>query len=454
MAFINNSLNLNTATSYASLEYTNDGVLTISGANPNMIVNVVGKEIELNGAAIPSPADISNLTNEINQINANIQTAGVDVFSSPPIQVDIADGSVPPTTKAKLVLHHASYLNVMNADDTKGGGVGIDEFDNLEINAGNANAVNIISSAPALLYNGAPVSGGNVALDECFDTPISGTFSTPKPINISSINPNAAKLQMVSGGILSMASPDTSQFTNLSVDNSAVLNITGTIGEVSVDGNVGVKGGKQLKLYTGDGDYLNLQNTGSLGSNILDINSQRVNIAGNTYIKSGNNLYLNNLSNGAAAYMNCVDNSGSGGGINELIVNTAKMIVNGSIQANNSSLISKGSNPSQQILSNDTTQPKCVFGYNNLGTYVEMELLGNSTNQLQFYNSSGAGFNFLNGDVINDGNQLQPVNSGSSRPSSVGVGYMYFDTSLVPPKPVFYTGTGATNWVDATGVDA
>ena len=454
MSVYNPSGTLSNFNQYIRLTDDNTGNLVISGSNPAMNVNLVSTgSFEINGAALPTPADIATLTGEVNQINANLQTASVDVFTAPPVEIGLGDGQTPPALQAKLVLHHGSYLNVLNADDSLGGGIGIDEFDNLEINAGSANAVNIISSAPALLYNGVAV-GGNQALDEVFDVPVSGTFGSPKPINISSINPNAAKLQMVTGGILSMASPDTAQFTNLSVDNSAVLNIDGTIGEVLVNGNVGIKAGKQLKLYTGDGDSLSIQNTGSLGANICSINSERVDISGNAYIKGGNNLYLNNATNSTGAHINCVDNGVSN--TSDLIVNTSAFIVNAGIQATNGSLISKGSGSSQQILTTNTTQPKLVFGYNNLATYVEMELLGSTTGQLQFYNSSGNGFNFLNGKLYNDSNQLQPVNSGNTggRPVAVAVGFMYFDTSLTPAKPVWYTGTGATNWVDATGVDA
>ena len=38
----------------------------------------------------------------------------------------------------------------------------------------------------------------------------------------------------------------------------------------------------------------------------------------------------------------------------------------------------------------------------------------------------------------------------AERPTSVPVGYTYFDTTLSPARPVFYTGS---KWVDATGAD-
>ena len=416
-------------------------VMKVQGTNVLDTLNELQSEIDA-----LDPANVDAITQAL-------QVPSVDTFSSAPFQIEVAD-IAPPTGKGQFVAHSGSFIVLNNNDDSVGSTIGIDNDDgSLQINSfEGSNNVNVICSQ--FLVNGAPV-GGNQALDECFDTPVSGTFSTPKPINISSINPNAAKLQMVTGGILSMVSPDSAQFTNLYVDNSAVLNITGTIGEATVDGNIGVKAGKQLKLYTGDGDNLSIQNTGSLGANICSIDSERVDISGNAYIKSGNNLYLNNGTDSASAYMNCVNNGVSN--TSDLIVNTSAFIVNAGIQATNGSLISKGTNSSQQILTTNTTQPKLVFGYNNNSTYVEMELLGSTTGQLQFYNSSGNGFNFLNGKVVNDGNQLQPVNSGNtgSRPAGVSIGYMYFDTSISPkPIPVFYTGTGATNWVDANGNDA
>lgn len=47
-------------------------------------------------------------------------------------------------------------------------------------------------------------------------------------------------------------------------------------------------------------------------------------------------------------------------------------------------------------------------------------------------------------------NRVQEINGGSSRPASPVEYEMFFDTSLTPPRPIWYHGAGL-GWVDATG---
>ena len=81
---------------------------------------------------------------------------------------------------------------------------------------------------------------------------------------------------------------------------------------------------------------------------------------------------------------------------------------------------------------------------------------GNSNERLQFYNPTNNGYEFLGGDVYNNGSQLQPVSSGSTRPSGVPVGFAFLDLSITPkPHIIWYIGaSSATGWIDASGNDA
>ena len=72
MSFFNPIVNLSNGVATISLTDDSSGNLVISGTNPAMNVNLVSTgSFEINGSALPTPADITNLNNEVNQINAN-----------------------------------------------------------------------------------------------------------------------------------------------------------------------------------------------------------------------------------------------------------------------------------------------------------------------------------------------------------------------------------------------
>ena len=247
MAFFNPNIKLTVPNNQINLNCDTDGNLNISGSNSQMVVNLIGKEFELNGQALPTPADISTLQNEINQINSNIQTSGVGVFSSAPVLIQPADGETPPTAKAKVQLASGSYISFQSADETTGAGIGIDEFNKLQINCnGGTNPVNVVCSE--LQVNGSPV-GNDPAISQAISVPTAGTFTSPV-LSITSNSPEQGNIILNKGSQLVLQSSDTAFNATFNCDNGGNISV-GNASSLQLPCELTMLQGSQVALCDG-----------------------------------------------------------------------------------------------------------------------------------------------------------------------------------------------------------
>lgn len=498
MAFFNPNIKLSVPNNKINLACDALGNLSISGSNASMNVNLLSTgTFEINGAPLPTPEDITTLTDEVNQINQNLLTAGLGVFSSQPIQIALIDGDTPPTNKAYLTCLNGSSL-IVNSDDNSGfGGIGMKDATTLNIDSCNGSGI-INLTGSELQFNGVPV--GNVALDECFSTPVQGTFTTA-PIEITSVDAQTANMTLVKGGTLIVQSPDTASQGELSCDNGGSLNFQGLISKVSqaVEHEM-VKGAQTTYLNSSNSSICSVSN---LDNNLtLSSESGQVDILGSALTFNGSpvgggNVALDEcfsvpvsstfttqpisitsiddtscdlelLKGGSLSFQS--PDTASSGLIN--ISDTNVMSVSGmsQLKIQNSSLNVNTGSRNVVIAVEDLYGTCSIVG---AGTYTfDSSIIVNGGDGFQIaragnyckirpdggiavFLTDASSYSF-DKDVYSNSRLLQPVQSGdtASRPVGVPVGFMYFDTSLSPkPHAVWYTGTGSTGWVDYNGDD-
>lgn len=509
MAFFNSNIKLTVPNNKIDLACDALGNLNISGSNASMNVNLLSTgTFEINGAPLPTPEDITTLTDEVNQINQNLLTAGLGVFSSQPIQIALIDGDTPPTNKAYLTCLNGSAL-VVNSDDNLGfGGIAMKDDTTLIIDCNKGSGV-INLTGSDLKFNGVPVGGGNVALDECFSTPVQGTFTT-KPIEITSVDAQTANMTLVKGGTLIVQSPDTDWQGEISCDNGGSLNFQGVISKVSQAAEHEMVNGAQTT-------YLNSSNSSICSVSNLDNNltlsseSGQVDILGSaltfngspvggsspvdsviniipdpsTYdtkpinivqatpticdvqLLAGSQFSLYDATNASITYLKNNDTNleiaATAGDVNVLstnlkLVNTDLIVNHGSrnvkmtVEDTYGTFSTTGAG-TYTFDSSVTVNGGDGFQISRTGTYCKIR----PDSGIAAFQSDASSYSF-DKDVYSNSRLLQPVQSGdtASRPvAPLPVGFMYFDTSLIPkPHAVWYTGTGSTGWVDYKGDDA
>lgn len=466
MAFFNPNIKLTVPNNQIDLNCDADGNLIISGSNSAMNVNLISSgSFEINGQALPTPEDIQTLTNDVNQINQNILTAGLDVFGSQPVEIQPV--GTPPTNKALFNLANGSALVVKSDDNTGFGAVSMKDNDTLNIDCNDGVGV-INLTGGELLFNGVPVGGGNPALEQCFSTPAENTFTTA-PLVITSITDSSANLQVSKGGNISLQSSDelsigsivkANDGLNLTSTNNLLFEATGTAtvsgvagftvitstgdGNITAIASLNITGNDAVNITT-DGDISATAPTGSVsltGANGIDL-------VGDATVKNGSSLTLNTADNLKSTELNSEELTG------ETYLNISGQdkvkLVNSQLMINK--------NLANLTLTMDDTFNFAYFAGANLYDFSSTMLINQGDGLIvrragidcsirpdgvdSVINTSTGNFKFTSGDVYVKNVKAQVCAGGNTanRPTATAEQFqMYYDTDL--DEIIFYQGGG------------